>query len=125
MSVIVYADEQTWRTVIDEYPAIGSVQIRGDLVREDVDGVLVPVDPPRLTDVPVVTPAIANDGRRMQAHTFDEDALAAFTEYWAAFIADGRVRILDSPPADWKPEGWVEAPEFNFGGDVHDLPGTL
>jgi hypothetical protein len=109
MSVIVYADEATWRTVADEYPAIGGVQIRGDLVREDVDGVLVPVDPPRLTDAPVVIPAIANDGRRMQSHAFGEEALAAFTEYWSEFIASGKMQILDSPPADWKPEGWKEA----------------
>jgi hypothetical protein len=47
----------------------------------------------------------------MQCHAFGEEALAAFTEYWSEFIASGKMQILDSPPADWKPEGWREAPE--------------
>ncbi len=109
MAVIVYADETTWRTVADEYPAIGQVQIRGDLVREDVDGVMVPVDPPELTEQPVVRPAVASDGRRMQCHGFSEEDLEAFREYWADEIKAGKVQILDAPPADWKPEGWQEA----------------
>jgi hypothetical protein len=111
MAIIVYADEATWRTVADEYPAIGCVQIRGDLVREDVDGVMVPVDPPELTTEPVVTPAVASDGRRMQCHGFSEESLADFREYWADEIKSGKVQILDAPPADWKPEGWQEALE--------------
>jgi hypothetical protein len=109
MSVIIYADEATWRTVADEYPAIGGVQIRGDLVREEIDGILVPVDPPQLTAEPVIMPVISNDGRRMQSCNFGNDDLAAFQEYWSAFIADGRIQILDAPPSDWKPEGWQEA----------------
>lgn len=113
--IILYDSEETWREVVDEYPAIGGVWIRGDWKYEYVEGVKVPVF--ELTPEPVVIPAIANDGRRLNSHAFDEDALAAFSEYWSEFIAAGKVRILDSPPADWKPEGWVEAPE---DGDEHE-----
>lgn len=106
--IILYDSLKTWREVVDEYPVIGNVWIRGDWRYETVEGVKVPVY--ELTDEPVVKPAIANDGRRLNSHDFDEGALKEFAEYWADYIADGKVQILDKLPADWKPEGWKEAP---------------
>ena len=108
--IILYDSLKTWREVVDEYPVIGGVWIRGDWEYEDIEGVKVPVC--KLTDEPVVIPAISNDGRRMNSHAFDEEALKEFQEYWADYIADGRVQILKEMPADWLPEGWVEAGEL-------------
>lgn len=106
--IILYDSLKTWREVVDEYPVIGGVWIRGDWKFEDIEGVKVPVC--ELTEEPVVTPAVANDGRRLNSHAFDEKALAEFSEYWADYIKDGRLQILEGLPADWKPEGWQEAP---------------
>lgn len=108
--IILYDSLQTWHEVVDEYPVIGGVWVRGDWEYEDVEG--VPVPTPGLTSEPVVTPAVASDGRRMQCHDFGDEELQEFREYWADWIADGRIQILDSPPEDWKPEGWVEAGEL-------------
>lgn len=107
--IILYDSLKTWREVVDEYPVIGGVWIRGDWEYEDVEGVRCPVC--ELTPEPVVTPAMDAMGRCAQCHGFDEEALAEFSEYWADYVKDGRIQILDSPPADWLPEGWQEAPE--------------
>ena len=98
MTVIVYDSEDTWRRVVEEYPAIGGVKLRGDMVRSDTDGALQPT----------VTPAVASDGRRMQCHDFNTNDFDSFKEYWADLIAEGKIQILSSPPADWRPEGWTE-----------------
>lgn len=98
--IILYDSLKTWREVVDEYPVIGGVWIRGDWIYESVEGVRCPVC--ELTPEPVVTPAMDAMGRCAQCHPFDEEALAEFSEYWATWIADGRVQIMDRLPEDWE-----------------------
>lgn len=106
--IILYDSLKTWREVVDEYPVIGGVWIRGDWKFEDIEGVKVPLF--ELTEEPVVAPAMDAMGRCAQCHPFGEEALKEFAEYWADYVADGRLQILEGLPADWKPEGWQEAP---------------
>lgn len=98
--IIVYDSVKTWREVVDEYPAIGGVWIRGDWEYESVEGVRCPVC--ELTDDPVVTPAMDAMGRCAQCHPFGEEALKEFSEYWAEYFKDGRIAIVEKLPEDWE-----------------------
>ena len=98
--IILYDSLKTWREVVDEYPVIGGVWIRGDWVYENIESVKVPMF--ELTPEPVVTPAMDARGRCAQCHPFDDESMAEFEAYWSEFFKDGRLTWGEKLPEDWE-----------------------
>jgi len=95
--VLVFKDEQTWDKLAWEVAVSPSGVILW--TREEPAGFFDFNNGPPTASIP----AVSADGRRAVCYPLNEEDLDFYTSYFAKWLDEGVVEILDRLPADWQP----------------------